>query len=417
VVVPMPNKYVGEYWFAAGSGSHHIADMAAQVNLVYFAFAKGTDSTSGTLHLQLTSETDTQLRADIATLHSKGIPVVLSIGGINDLGSSHGYNLKTTTQVNEAVASLKNLISSYSFDGIDWDLEDPFNFTVSAMVSVTNQLVDAFPGLIVTMASMYFDAQSASGMYRQVATALGSRLTCYNVQFYDHSGWTTTSWVTDVTSTVDKLVAAYGANRVGIGYMRPDDNGLNVPAATLKSLWTTLVAKYPGLRGGFRWTSLDDKNNAWEFASGVGSAILAGSTTVTPTPVSPSTTVTPTTTTTTTTTTTSIPSVDGNVRMDGTTANRLLNGVNIARGTDQLIAYTPAKYTVTPTNMYGTEATIRGGKVVAIIDRSVTGKTTGTPIPSDGVVLSGHGASKTWMNSYLKVGMTVHLPKSVPLPW
>ena len=74
----------------------------------------------------------------------------------------------------------------------------------------------------------------------------------------------------------------------------------------------------------------------------------------------------------------------------------VLNGTNAAREADQLIRYTrTATQTVTPTNQFGTEATVNSttGAVTAIVDRNELSQTTGTPIPAGHYVLSGHGWS------------------------
>jgi hypothetical protein len=61
------------------------------------------------------------------------------------------------------------------------------------------------------------------------------------------------------------------------------------------------------------------------------------------------------------------------------------------RGTNQLVAYTAASGPATVTNHYGVEVQIDADRaVLAVNDRLATGSTTGTAIPADGAVLSGH---------------------------
>jgi hypothetical protein len=87
--------------------------------------------------------------------------------------------------------------------------------------------------------------------------------------------------------------------------------------------------------------------------------------------------------------------------------SHLLNGVNVERQPQYLVAYTRTEtQTVTPTNTWGAEVTVIGGKVSAINDRwfSKTGPTT---IPSGAIVLSGHDAARDWILANVKVGATV----------
>lgn len=75
----------------------------------------------------------------------------------------------------------------------------------------------------------------------------------------------------------------------------------------------------------------------------------------------------------------------------------IVSGVDVERGTNDLIVYTPARGEDTGTNEWGTEVSIVNNKVVAVVDRSMT---TIPPmlIPAEGYVLSGHGAASEFLN-------------------
>ena len=90
---------------------------------------------------------------------------------------------------------------------------------------------------------------------------------------------------------------------------------------------------------------------------------------------------------------------------------RTLNGTNIYRSTDYLVLYTPAKGATTGTNQYGFEAEVIGGKVTKVQDGVGN-----MAIPSNGVVLSGHGTSRTWLRTYATIGANVTLPGGTPPP-
>ena len=90
-------------------------------------------------------------------------------------------------------------------------------------------------------------------------------------------------------------------------------------------------------------------------------------------------------------------------------------GTNVARGVDALIAYT-APVTVTPTNMWGVEASIVNGKVIAVSDRERSRSATGTRVPTGGYILSGHGKAAEWLRANAKVGAVVANAGSTPAP-
>jgi hypothetical protein len=95
------------------------------------------------------------------------------------------------------------------------------------------------------------------------------------------------------------------------------------------------------------------------------------------------------------------------------TATYPLTGTNVARGVDQLVAYT-SPVTVTTTNMWGSEMTVVNGTVTAVNNRQSTGSSTGTSVPANGYVLSGHGAAMDWLIAHATVGATVQSSVAPP---
>jgi hypothetical protein len=79
-----------------------------------------------------------------------------------------------------------------------------------------------------------------------------------------------------------------------------------------------------------------------------------------------------------------------------------LSGVNRQRGTDELILYRPEFDASTRTNQFGAEAIIVGGVVTSVADGQGN-----TPIPREGVVLSGHGRARQWIVQRLTAGSAV----------
>lgn len=74
------------------------------------------------------------------------------------------------------------------------------------------------------------------------------------------------------------------------------------------------------------------------------------------------------------------------------------------RGTNQLIIYTPKYGKHTNTNEFGAEAVVQGNIVTELSGAD-------SFIPEDGIVISGHGRAKTWINSNIKVGTRVYIDK------
>lgn len=72
------------------------------------------------------------------------------------------------------------------------------------------------------------------------------------------------------------------------------------------------------------------------------------------------------------------------------------------RGANQMVVYTPAYGLRTGTNEFGTEAIVDGNIVTSLSGAD-------SIIPYDGLVISGHGAAKTWMNQNLIVGSKVYV--------
>ena len=72
------------------------------------------------------------------------------------------------------------------------------------------------------------------------------------------------------------------------------------------------------------------------------------------------------------------------------------------RGSNQLIVYTPCFGLRTNTNEFGSEAIVQGNTVVSLSGAD-------SIIPPDGIVISGHGRAKKWINENLVVGAKVYV--------
>ena len=74
------------------------------------------------------------------------------------------------------------------------------------------------------------------------------------------------------------------------------------------------------------------------------------------------------------------------------------------RGTNKLVIYTPSYGFHTSTNEFGTEAIIEDNIVTSLSGAD-------SSIPLNGIVISGHGRAKNWINQNVKVGSKVFINK------
>ena len=84
--------------------------------------------------------------------------------------------------------------------------------------------------------------------------------------------------------------------------------------------------------------------------------------------------------------------------------NKAGSGFPGGRGANQLIVYTPDYGERTNTNEFGAEAVVVGNIVTELTGAD-------SFIPKDGIVISGHGQAKKWINSTLAVGTKVYIDK------
>jgi uncharacterized lipoprotein YddW (UPF0748 family) len=72
------------------------------------------------------------------------------------------------------------------------------------------------------------------------------------------------------------------------------------------------------------------------------------------------------------------------------------------RGANQLVIYSPAFGERTNTNEFGTEAIVSGDTVASLSGAD-------SIIPEDGIVMSGHGRAKKWINEHIMVGAKIYI--------
>ncbi|WP_231891328.1 fibronectin type III domain-containing protein [Paenibacillus swuensis] len=200
---PTGAKILVGYWhnFDNGSTVIRLRDVSPKYDVINVSFAE-TLSDHATLTFAPFNATPAEFKSDIAYLQSLGKKVHISIGGANAT-----VELNTAAAKQNYVNSLKSIIQTYGFDGIDIDLEgsslslnggdtdykNPTTPKVVNLISATREVLNAFgPGFELTMAPETAYVQGGLiayggpwGAYLPVIHALRDRLNYIHVQHYN----------------------------------------------------------------------------------------------------------------------------------------------------------------------------------------------------------------------------------------
>ncbi|MFC7443188.1 chitinase [Laceyella putida] len=201
---PAGGKLLIGYWhnFDNGSTNIRLRDVSTKYDVIQVAFAEPSGQAPG--HMQFTpyNATTEQFKADIQYLNSLGKKVLISIGGAN------GH-----IQLNDAAAkqnfinSMKSIIQTYGFNGMDIDLEgssltlgagdtdfkNPTTPAIVNMIDAIRAICGSFGSdFMLTMAPEtayvqggYLSYGGPWGAYLPVIHALRDQLTFIHVQHYN----------------------------------------------------------------------------------------------------------------------------------------------------------------------------------------------------------------------------------------
>jgi len=289
----LPAHLLMGYWqdFVNAARPLSLASVPTSYNLIAVAFGNAT-GTPGQVSFSLDSSlssalggyTQAQFISDIATLHSRGQKVVLSVGGQNGTVS-----VSDATSASNFASSVNSIISQYGFDGVDIDLENGVNPTY--MASALQQLRgDVGSGLIITLAPQTIDTQSTGGAYFQLALNIKSILTMINTQYYNSGTMNgcdgnvyaegTENFMTALACI--ELQGGLSPSQVGLGlpasssaagggYVSPSlvNGALDCLAARTNCGSFVPSAAYPAIRGAMTWSINWDASNGYNFASTV----------------------------------------------------------------------------------------------------------------------------------------------------
>ena len=290
----LPAHFLTGYWqnFDNPANEIKLAAVPSTYDLVAVAFADAT-STPGAVSFAIDpglsssvgGYTNDQFKADVATLHSRGKKVVISVGGQN--GS---ISVADSGSATNFANSIYSLMQTYGFDGVDIDLENGLNATYMTQ-ALRSLAAKSGSSLVLTMAPQTIDMQSTSNTYFQTALNVKDILTVVNMQYYNSGSMLGCDGKVYSQGSVDFLTAlaciqlegGLSPSQVGLGLpASPSGAGSGYVSPSVVNNALDCLTKgtacgsfkpsrtYPDLRGAMTWSTNWDAaaGNAWSGAVG-----------------------------------------------------------------------------------------------------------------------------------------------------
>jgi len=317
------NKIIVGYWhnFDNGSTNIRLRDISPDFDVIQVAFAEPIGGpSSGNMAFAPYNATVAEFQSDIDYLQSQGKKVLISIGGANGT-----IELSTAQAKQTFVTTMKNLIDTYGFDGIDIDLEgsslslnggdtnfrSPTTPKIVNLIAAIQEILGSYNSdFLLTMAPEtayvqggYIAYGGPWGAYLPVIYALRNDLDYLHVQHYNSGSMTGLDGKSYSQGTADFQVAM--AEMLLIGFpvggnpnnlfpaLREDQvliglpaspqaagGGYTTPANVHKALDYLIkgqsyggtyvlrhAAGYPGLKGLMTWSINWDKYVNYGFSS------------------------------------------------------------------------------------------------------------------------------------------------------
>ncbi|MFL6119127.1 chitinase [Actinophytocola sp.] len=287
----LPRHLLTGYWhnFVNPATELRLSAVPNEYDMVAVAFATAT-STPGAVAFGVDPElssalggyTNDQFKADVATLHSRGKKVILSVGGETGTVSVGDANSATNF-----ANSVRSIMSTYGFDGVDIDLENGVNptFMAQALRNLRNQVGS---GLIITMAPQTIDMQSTGGSYFALALNIKDILTVVHTQFYNSGSMLGCDQSQAYSQGSVNFITALACIQLENG-LRPDQVAIGLPAGpgaagggvVAPSVLTNALDclargtncgsfhpphTYPDIRGAMTWSINWDASNGYNFS-------------------------------------------------------------------------------------------------------------------------------------------------------
>lgn len=317
---PNGHQLIG-YWTGSGAdGSIFLLrEVSPQWDVVIVAFAVPDKSApEGTLRLHIhPGIDDAQLKADIATLKSRGTKVLISLGG----GGEY-FTLADPGSVPNFVSSVSSIVAEYGFDGIDLDFESPslqidpgdtdFKHpttpSIVNVISALRQLHDHFgPSFMISLVpegtqipAGYPSYGGQFGSYLAITYTIRNILSFIDVQDYntpplegldgeiyqmgsvDYNAAITEPLLLgfNVGGDPKQFFPPLPADKVAVGYLA----GVTTPAMVSQAMDYIITGKapagtryklrrpggYPGMIGAMYWTIDADRRDNYNFSNVIG---------------------------------------------------------------------------------------------------------------------------------------------------
>jgi chitinase len=261
--------------------------------------------------------------AEIATAHSAGKKVLISIGGA--LGSQ-SFSMTSQSQEDNFVNSIIGIVNTFGYDGIDIDIERNLDApgppnnpggSVQRIINACNRLKDHFgSNFMLTFAPETANTVGAIGPcgayggiwgnYLPILNALRNRLSFVHMQYYNTAGmWGLDCQIHELgtqnslAAWTEAMIEGFPIGTTGVQYLGLDPTQvvIGLPAwvqppstyssATTKAGWKCLTTgvcgggyqpgrTYPTLRGLMTWDVNIDKANNYGWIEPLYPCVMTG---------------------------------------------------------------------------------------------------------------------------------------------
>lgn len=307
VAIPLPNRVLVGYWQTWQSSAPNpsipsLADVSSKYNVIDVAFAE--ISANGSVNLNKATFLQDAYKAKaisaISELNSDGRPVLISIGGQNA-----NFNVNNQTEEITFLNSLKSMITTYGFAGVDFDIENGLTVTAGSttanaannvfyLIDIIKQLKAWNPNLIISLTPQtaniaYVPAISnAWNSYLPIINTIPNDIDLVQLQEYNSGSMPalngqnyaegSAAFIENITpilisSWTSGTVQYQGlpASKIVVGLPATEKDaapaGGFVPFEQVKAAMAKLRSQYPGLRGIMTWDVNYDQATGYAFAN------------------------------------------------------------------------------------------------------------------------------------------------------